>query len=470
MNRLATSLFLLLALALPGLGAVGGIVGGTPGGITAKTVYANNGANLYALRLATPAGSTIVVGPGLYTVGVTNLLANGVNWHFMNGAVISNNVGSVHAPCFDNSGSGNNGALTSSITGDLELIYDSNLAVGVVSAPVLISNAQSVVDFQCKTIKCCSGNNYGSALLVWTCLKSDFLVKKRIDCAYRDSGQGNVSGASGMYWAEGETYLRTPEIICYTEAAIWSAGLNGLPANLWVDCNRIVSSNYTAITMQGNSVDTKIWVRANEISGSVFNGVPFGGSVLDTQGGKLYVTANKIFTLGGSNIASGMILNNGGQIWLDCQKVTTTNKEPFFVGSGGESYLRVNQWEDSGPGENKRQHNFSIVGGTNHFFGGVSRTQWGPAFHQTGGQLFLNDMIVNTKTFLAESNACLWITGGTNYLKNCVFVSGSSFSVTNASAGSDLRIRGQLTVNSNITTATLTARGGTVVVDAFTDR
>src|SRR5881394_1306063 len=95
-----------------------------------------------AAKTASTSGDTVFVMPGAYTA--TNLMKNGVNWHFFNGASVTNTSGSVGL--FDDVA----GAATTTITGDGELYDSGNYIV------IYVTNSGSVVKVKAKTI---SGGN-----------------------------------------------------------------------------------------------------------------------------------------------------------------------------------------------------------------------------------------------------------------------------------------------------------------------
>jgi hypothetical protein len=91
---------------------------------------------LGAAKTAAQSGDTIIVGPGTYDE--KNLLKDGVNWHFLNGAKVAY-TGSAAGGIFDTSANGSNGAVTSRITGDGEF----SLANVTSSGHVIHSSAAS---------------------------------------------------------------------------------------------------------------------------------------------------------------------------------------------------------------------------------------------------------------------------------------------------------------------------------------
>lgn len=70
---------------------------------------------LNAAKTAAQVGDTIVVRPGTYAEGTIN--KNGVNWHFMNGAVVDCSALAVWVMNDSNSDGGTNAAFTSRVTG-----------------------------------------------------------------------------------------------------------------------------------------------------------------------------------------------------------------------------------------------------------------------------------------------------------------------------------------------------------------
>jgi hypothetical protein len=214
--------------------------------------------------------------------------------------------------------------------------------------------------------------------------------------------------------------------------------------------------------------ENKCWLTVKEVIGGS-NFISRGTGVSMTKG-KLYISgAQKISTFSG--IGLPVIKQTGGELWLTCQKVSTTNVSHFFEQTGGVSDVSVLHWQDQGAVSGARPYNFLIAGGTNYMRGGRAVTLSGPSVKLTGGQAILDGMTLDTFTSLAGSNVCLWITGGTPIIKNCAFVPGSLFSVSNASAG-DLRVHGNCFAKSNITvTLTIRPAASLITVDGtYVDR
>ena len=470
MNPFAKIFWLVSCLALlcidESRAAVGGVIGGTPIGITARTLYANNGANLYALKTAATAGATIVVGPGLYTVGVTNLLKDQVNWFFYPGAVVSNfNGGLNFGGIFVNGQYGTVGPMTCTVAG-----YGTFIQVGGgdeldIAGMINVSNAASVISIQAQRLLISGDSSTFYAAAVWDAASFTLEVHEEINGSYGLNELAGVSLSGGLWWKNGRGIMTCPRVFTGNASALYALGDGSADYDLTFE--RIHSTNASAVWLELTHAENKCWLSAKEIIGG--SNFLSRGTAVSITGGKLYLNAQKLSSF--SNIGLPVIKQTGGSSWLTAQKVTTTNVSHWFEQTGGFSDVSVLEWEDNGGGVNARPYNFLISGGTNYMRSGRALSRWGPGLKLTGGQAEWSGMKLDTFSTLQGSNVCLWITGGTPVLGNCTFIPGSLFSVSNASAG-DLRVYGTggLRAKSNIT-ATLTVRVGTVTVDGtYVDR
>jgi hypothetical protein len=451
--RTILSCGLLLNLVSHAFGAVGGT---TAPSITVKVHYANAGQNLFSVKSMTPAGYTIFVGPGVYNVGATNLAKEGVNWYFMPGSIVSNS--SSVARIYDNSGAGEPTALNWEVLGYGTFIDTGGFGPNG-SGSFLISNTASRVRLQGKRSIADNANTGFASLSV--------LSAASVDIDF-DSLQA-ANAACGFWWDNGEVRGRVGLITSDNGGpAIYCTGTGR--ADCYLNVGLIYSTNDTAIVFHPTSSGNKLWLTVGEILGS-----PTGwASVIDVTGGKLYLDFQKLSILNGATTSAdaglSLIGQSGGELWVKGRKWTATNGIAFIEQSAGWSIYEIPHWEDAGSGQNTRPYNVHCTGGTNILNGGRALTKWGPFYKLEGGQAHLEKMTVDTLTTIAPTNSCLWIVGAgpVPVVKDCVFIPGGHFSVTNATAA-DLRIFGYLHTRSNHT-VTLTARGGAATVSQYFDR
>jgi len=426
-----------------------------PPGLASQVSYVNAGANLYQAKLGASAGTTIVVGPGLYTTGVTNLAKENVNWHFMPGAVVSNANNNF---VFDNSGRGEPTALNWSVTGYGEFI-DTGPSAGVFFGGIfLISNSLSTVKLQFKSaVSRRAVPQFGTVSIIKA--QTVFVDADVIDA---------TGGPYTFWWREGEVYGDVRQMFNDGFNSVLQCD-GGVEANLYLNCQLIICTNEIAVLLEPTHANNKTWLRCNEIIGAPDL---FANGSISIRQGKLYLNYDKLSTIGLGVAGNSVLYQEGGQLWATGQKITTTNGNSFFIQTNGFSRIQNLQYEDAGAGAGGRPYNFLVSGGTNEVWGGNALTTSGPGYKVTsGGTCYLRDLTLNTFSTLRQSNTCLWIVGGTSIVQNCTFIPGSLFSVSNASAG-DLRVYGTggLRAKSNIT-ATLTVRVGTVTVDGtYVDR
>jgi len=454
--------FLVVAFICSGVN--GQIITTPTPGLSANVTYVNAGANLFAAKTAATAGTTIVVGPGMYSSGATNLLKDGVNWFFFPGAVVSNwNGGTSPTGIFMNDRYGTTGPMRCTIGGNGTFIQRGGWDESDIVAMCSVSNLLSDVLIEGDQFLT-SGDS--STFYIATTWEGRLTLKAniRMDSAAFPTESAGVSKAGGLWWKLGSGSFSAPLICSSGASTIYNLG-DG-PGDWDLNFERIRATNASAVWLEPSHIDSKTWITAKEIIGG--SNAISRGTAISANGGKLYLNAQKISSFNSDGLP--VILLTNGATWITAQKVTTTNVSHWLTLGSGFADIVVSEWEDNGPGLSTRPYNFLVSGGTNYIRNGRAVSKWGPGFKTTGGKSHLSGFTMNTFSTLQGSNVCLWITGGTNYVENCRFISGSLFSVSNASAG-DLRIAGTggLMANSNIT-ATLTVRGGSFIQDAWTDQ
>lgn len=459
----ATRFLFVLCFLLARHADAAGLVGSSPApSITTKVRYVNAGANLYAVKTQSVAGTTIIVGPGLYSLGVTNLLKNGVNWFFYPGAVVSNGVSGPVGGIFDNSVQGTSGSITCNIAGFATFIDLSGGSDGATYSGMLhLSDAGSRVKFQCRSLQ---NRSVAGSAVTYAAIMVD-------DCSLLELDVDSVSSVSGtlnVFWFNGTARGRIGSITGFSEAALWCEGTG--PADWILDVGTMSTPSASSVYFAPTHADNKLWVRNIWTYGGSAGGLNYGAAIT-VYGGKFYFETQKLWgNWGGVSDPGSIIFQSGGQSWVKTLKMAITNSQTFVEQTGG--YLRVDcmDWEDNLVAGGTRPYCNILSGGTNVLFGGRALTKWGPFYKLTGGQVHLEKMTVDTLTTIAPSNSCLWAVGAgpVPVVKDCVFIPGGHFSVTNASAA-DIRIFGYLHTRSNLT-VTLTQRGGAATVSQYFDR
>lgn len=120
-------------------------VDGAYGSDTLGKVYRADApfATLTAAKTVAQSGDTIHVRPAVYNE--TNLLANGVNWHFETGAFVTYTGSGVNSSIFSDSATGANAAVSCNITGNGTFQHNGTAVTGGNRAIFEITNSSSVV-------------------------------------------------------------------------------------------------------------------------------------------------------------------------------------------------------------------------------------------------------------------------------------------------------------------------------------
>ncbi len=362
----------------------GGGVGMRPvggAGITAKTVYANSGANLYAMKQAASAGTTIVVGPGTYSANITNLFKNGVNWHFMGPTLsyMDTPTNTSGAGIFDDRFTG---AITSLVSGQLTIEYCTGTNIWVDPAdcnftgyntnavgPLVVTNAGSLVYWTADTrLKIAGVNGYCAALYVQNCATGTVFRTLNIEPLFGTNTTANITtncpadpgtqitavvNVAGIHWAQG-----TLDVGVDTSLT---------PGGYFLDCYGVkatdayemrVRANYAdgKIYLVGSGPNWKVWADILELKRSNSDANP---SAIDCYfAGSHYFRIQKISTGNGSAPSSGATINmshpsgnpDGNSnlvVWVDIDKLAGSNA--WARVSHGELRGRIGHFQQNGP-------------------------------------------------------------------------------------------------------------------------
>jgi hypothetical protein len=205
-------------------------------------------------KTAAASGDTIMVLPGTYNEN--NLLKNGVNWHFLSGAIVSYS-GSGAAAIFDTSSNGTNGAVQSIVSGWGEFVNQSSVASGHVVHSVA---SNSAINIQAGRMLC--GGTAACVKLVHTSGQCRIEVKSSIEASAGRAveiggGSGNPnanvirvyklysSGGPAIYIGAGNVHLQAHYVSSSADVAVSLAGGSG--SNVVIQAYELSSSSSHAV-------------------------------------------------------------------------------------------------------------------------------------------------------------------------------------------------------------------------------
>jgi hypothetical protein len=296
--------------------------------------------NLISAKNAANNGDLILVHPGVYSE--TDLLKNGVNWHFFAGAIISNLISTATGVFTDN---GN--AVTSIISGELEISHVSSYQPprgGVTWGVIQLSNSLSVLRFAAKKIFLSDNahvfdNSALCGIAIKKCRMAEFDIGHILD----QDASGGISYATMVYWEDGETFIRCNKIEASNGWGVWMVEpAAGSSANLHLEAQLIQSSAWSAVRFEGRTEYWKAWISAKEIQGASTGAE---ATIWATGGGKIYVYADKISDIPLGNSWGAVVVATNTQAWITAQKISGTR---FVYVDGAILYCNALHYEDSG--------------------------------------------------------------------------------------------------------------------------
>lgn len=397
---------------------------------------------LAAAKTAALSGDLIVVMPGEYTA--LNLLKNGVNWHFIEGAIVTRTEQDAPGAIFDDGTDGANAAIVCSISGRGEFRHEDALVTnfGYAGAGdnigggfiLYTENPGTRIHFECKRIY---GTGDSTAAVFSLFVKNCDRVY--VDCDEMDLEYNGLLG--NAFWLKGEFHLNSRYIGGGLNSgsnggtySLWSVEpVGGADANWYVNCDILENRTYSAIAFEATTNAYKMWIRAIEIrsvnDGQLLGGVdPVNTAAIECYGGgKLYIEAQKILSKNPPGSRGGPVVNQtGGELWLRAMKCTHESTEnqsggkPLFVQqSAGTAFYDVHHWEHVG---NFSGDGFAISGGTADFRGGVCEAKNGKAIVHSGGVSRWHSMRVVTSNTNSAGNNPAYVSASGLTLDNCVLI------------------------------------------------
>lgn len=421
---------------------------------------------LTAAKTAATSGDTIIVLPGTYTEN--NLLKNGVNWHFLAGAIVNYvdpGTGSGYG-IFDDRPTG---ACVSTISGDGEFKY---YGYRVITVGILgmcnVTNAGSTIYFQCKRVDYTTeGGNNSGAFWIQNCTKTVIEVKGDISDPWRgilitdpsDPEAQILTQCSALYWEIGECDFRCNRINM-SWYGIYGAERVGnvTPYNLYARVN-YMDTEASCLYVVGQTSSYRVW-----LEGLLFKSVH--SALLLYSAGKYYVTAQKLETTGTGN---GVIEVNSGsslQAWITAQKITgaaTCFRSLAGAGTTSKIWINAMQLEDSGTSTSLLD--ILTTGGQVFLNGAFGKITNGKGILKTGTQeLRLSNTTLDTSTTNAAANRPVDVSQAGLILDNCVLVAPAAADSIGGGTAT-VKIYGT-TVTNKAKNATITTQVTALTVDA----
>lgn len=340
-------------------------------GITDQTLYAQPGDNLYQVKTNAVARGipNIVVTPGTYTNGVTNLWFSG-NWFFQNNPLLrlidipTNTTG---AGMFDDRFSG---AVTCSVHGSLRMEYHSgtNVAVNPVDCtlsyntnslgPIVQTNPATYIRWDADTLLGLCGqtpvpfaittlhgvsNSYYRKFEIYN-LNPNNVAIITTNCPADPNTVYSIStGCSGIHWGENDVLIEA-NIRPMTVQAVWGDNLTTNGGQMWIS-GKVCDGKWYLV---GRTNTWKVWGDYDELACSQDT---TDHILIDIwNSGSHYFHAKKISSLG---MPVTMQNPDTGQkdtnlvVWVDFDKCSGSNG--WLNVKHGALRGRIGHFEQNGP-------------------------------------------------------------------------------------------------------------------------
>jgi hypothetical protein len=296
-------------------------------------------ATLAAAKTAAASGDVIYVGPGSYTV-TDSILKNGVNWHFVVGAIVTFTNPASEYGLLDDNGA----AITTRISGYGDFIREesSNTVSGIHARVVGVKHADTNVFIQAREIKFLSTATTSSAYCLWQESGVMHVEAKRM---FANGYTGIIIG-----WLNGPGFVRCDEMICNAAAVYFQCDATPT-GDLYIDAQFIdvtlggTSQPSYAIWNNGTDTTAGVWIRCAVLKGTAATSTSRSILCSAGSGNKVYVTAQKIW--GNAQI------DGSGITYITADKWTATqnggvSQALFYKSSGsGLTFLSVKHYDPS---------------------------------------------------------------------------------------------------------------------------
>lgn len=374
-----------------------------------------------AAKAAASSGDLIHVRPGSYTETATTSKA-GVNLHLAAGATLTKNANDGIGPIGDGSALSNS-AMTVNVSGDGSFVTTDS--VGEYSGPVVVNHASSI--FTVAARKLTANHTSGSAGFPTAITAAAGTCRVRVSESI--TATSSVASAYGIWWQNGICEITAPEIIG-SSAAIYSQVDNTPTGDLYVTADNIYSTGLGSyrsggvILDNGSEPTAAAWITAKTVRSPGTD----VGSVYHQGGGRVYITAQKMF---------GAIASLGtGLLYVTTQKLsavangggTVNILAGLIYAYGGTIYLKCDHYDPV----TYTGAMFDI--GCTAFIDGGSYV----ANSGSGGLVVTGDVTIVGMTIDTSANSsadAVTVTSGTLRLINCRLISHASKKDINQSGG-----------------------------------
>jgi hypothetical protein len=427
-------------------------VDGTNGNNASGSRFGGAFKTLAAAKAAALSGDTIHVLPGTYSEH--DLLKNGVNWHFMPGAIVSY----VDADftfgygIFDDRSTG---ACVSRITGAGTFIYsiDSNaLARGVFAT----QNNASDLYIEAAKIQITDltgGTSIAGGIAVKDCLRVVAKVGNIIDQNYGTSS----SYSSGCYWEKGECHLTVlGKIQMDNGYSVWAhEPAVATTTGLWVTAQQldvfVAAPGFGSVMIDALTDAYRVWIQAKEIT------TAGGPAIKQTGGGRVYIQALKV------NCTSGACVQmTAGKLWISAQKFSSDTRWLDIAGAATELDAHVLHLEDTSAAAVKNDW-LKFTNGLVTLLASRAKIRQGSCILHTAGTARIKGLTIDTTTTNAAGSNPAVLAGNGLILESCLLVAPAladsitgAFTVkswntlTNKAKNAGTTVQGTLTVDANV--------------------
>ena len=380
---------------------------------------------LAAAKAEAQSGDTIVVSPGTYNEN--DLLKDGVNWLFLEGAIVDWNVPSVEDAGFGIFDDRASGPVTCNVSGrgifkfHEDTIYSAGAGNGNTLGMIVITNGATSFTLKAAALYAGTFNQVASgvAIYVQNALLVDVEVDLIKDVNWKTLSAPDPADAAttlqnqmfGLWWVRGETYLRAKQILC-SQYSIWADGPNdtAVTSDLWVTADYIesnISPAYYASGQTGNNY--RVWLQLKEIVSSGING---GSNIIG--GGRHYIVADKITTSSGIGFSVNGDAGHIPTVWLTAQKLSGTGNNLRI--DAGTVFANILHFEDLAG----ILAALNINGGELHLTGGYAKVLNGVGINHTGGVADIFGLKIDTTSTNHVNNHGVKVSGAGLVLRSCV--------------------------------------------------
>lgn len=451
-------------------------------------VGADSGENpLIAAKTAAVSGDTIIVTPGTYNIPFdSQLFKDGVNWHFMAGAIVTKtNVNPFAGDAYGIFDDRDSGAVACSITGNGVFDWtagNSNNAgdpgTSTLRGTVTITNASSVVSIEADKILVGgyyfpSNRSEPNCAAVWiddasqVKINCDYIEDKNYDDTV-DLGGGPIeSTAYGIYWRWGNTSIEAKRIRggYIGIVAYQKTGATG-SANLNVKADRVEQwSQGHCISIEAGTLST--W-RTNFDIGTLFAESANCDDIINVGGGGEH-HINALEVLSPLATVSGITVNGsaGGSplVWASFG-TTSTPEFVFIVGTVAQGtpicHFHCDYANQTANGQ------LAYLGrGETFMTGGVWKTAGAKGILHLGGVSRVRGITVNTSAADNAAYRCFEVSSSGLIIDGCTMIAPASADSIYSAGAQTVKIYGtsytNKAKNANIT---VQAGLGTLVADS----